>query len=128
MRKTARIVLIITIIILSVVFLRNRASQDTILSKEIHAILEREEQQIDLTLMTDFEWDAVEVFGPYTTNEIIEDSMDIRFRGDNGGIDVLEDRFLLVFADEKNAVKTAVLSRKYGDFLIKDNKMLLVVE
>lgn len=126
MRKTAWILLIITMIILGVVFLGNRASQDAILSKEIHSALEQEEKQIDLTTKTSFEWDAVEVFGPYTTNEIIEDSMDIRFRGDNGGIDVLEDRFLLVFADEKNAVKTAVLSRKYGDFLIKDNKMLLV--
>ncbi|PID22847.1 hypothetical protein CSV61_04185 [Sporosarcina sp. P3] len=125
MRKTAWILLII-MIILGIVFLGNRASQDAILSKDIHLALEQEEKQIDLTTMTSFEWDAVEVFGPYTTNEIIEDSMDIRFRGDNGGIDVLEDRFLLVFADEKNAVKTVVLSRKYGDFLIKDNKILLV--
>ncbi|ARF18678.1 hypothetical protein [Sporosarcina ureae] len=126
MRKTAWILLIITMIILGVVFLGNRASQDAILSKDIHSALEQEEKLIDLTTMTSFEWGAVEVFGPYTTNEIIEDSMDIRFRGDSGGIDVLEDRFLLVFADEKNAVKTAVLSRKYGDFLIKDNKILLV--
>ena len=126
MRKIALILLIITIIILGAVFLWNRASQDTILSKEIHSMLEQGAKQIDLTTMTDFEWDAVEVFGHYTTNEIIEDSMDIRFKGDNGGIDVLEDRFLLVFADGKNAVKTAVLSRKYGDFTIKDNKIVIV--
>ncbi|PIC84919.1 hypothetical protein CSV72_16340 [Sporosarcina sp. P20a] len=126
MRKIALIVLIITLIILSAIFLGNRASQDTILGKEIHSILEQEEKQMDLTTMTDFEWDAVEVFGPYSTNEIIEDSMDIRFKGDNGGIDVLEDRFLLVFANGKNAVKTVVLSRKYGNFTIKDNKILIV--
>lgn len=126
MRKIALILLIITIIILGVVFLGNRASQDTILSKKIHSMLEQGAKQIDLTTITDFEWNAVEVFGPYTTNEIIEDSMDIRFKGDNGGIDILEDRFLLVFADEKNAVKTAVLYRKYGDITIKDNKILIV--
>ncbi|PIC89361.1 hypothetical protein CSV71_10600 [Sporosarcina sp. P21c] len=126
MRKIALILLIITIIILGAVFLANRASQDMILRKEIHSMLEQGAKQIDLTTMTDFEWNAVEVFGPYTTNEIIEDSMDIRFKGDNGGIEVLEDRFLLVFADGKNAVKTAVLSRKYGDFTIKDNKILIV--
>lgn len=76
--------------------------------------------------MADFEWDAVKAFGPYTTNEIIDDSMGIQFKGDNGGIERIENRFLLVFANGKNAVKTVVLSREYGDFTIKDNKLLIV--
>ncbi|AOV08154.1 hypothetical protein [Sporosarcina ureilytica] len=126
MRKIVLIALMLTIVIISAVFWGNRANQDTILSKEIHSTLAQGAKQIDLTTMTVFEWDAVEVFGPYTTNEIIEDSMDIRFKGDNGGIDVLDDRFLLVFADRENAVKTAVLSRKYGDFTIQNNKTLNV--
>lgn len=128
MRKIAWILLIIMFLILSIVFLGNRASQDTILSKEINSRLELGEKQIDLTTMTDFEWDAVEAFGPYTTNDIIEDSMDIRFRGDNGAIHLIENRFLLVFADKKKAVKTAILYRKYGDFKIEDNKILIVEE
>lgn len=126
MRKITWTLLIIMFLILGVVFWGNRASQDGILSKEISSRLEQGEKQIDLTTMTEFEWDAVDVFGPYTTNDIIEDSMDIRFRGDNGGIDVIENQFLLVFADKKKAVKTAVLYRKYGDFKINDNKTLIV--
>lgn len=126
MRKKALILFILTIFILGLIYLRGWASQDVVLGKEIHAMFEQGEKQIDLTTMTDFEWDAVGVFGPYTTNDIIEDSMDIRFKGDTGGIDSLEDRFLLVFADKKKAVKTAVLYRKYGDFKIEGNKMLIL--
>lgn len=126
MRKIVFILIIIAIVILSAVFLGSRASQDMILSKEIHSMLEQGIKQIDLTTMTDFEWDAVEAFGPYTTNEIIEESMNIRFKGDTGGIEVIENRFLLVFADEKNAVRTVVLSREYGDFTIKNKRLLIV--
>lgn len=52
--------------------------------------------------------------------------MVIKFKGDNGGIDILDDRFLLVFADDKHAVKTVVLSREYSSYSIKDNKYLSV--
>ena len=70
--------------------------------------------------MADFEWDAVKAFGPYTTNEIIDDSMGIQFKGDNGGIERIENRFLLVFANGKNAVKTVVLSRLEPLFIVLD--------
>ncbi|WP_346235130.1 hypothetical protein MKY04_21930 [Lysinibacillus telephonicus] len=126
MKKIVYIFLTIAIVILFAELFWNRASQDTILSKDIHSLIQQGENQIDLTTLTDFEWIAVNVYGPYTTNEMIEDSMGIQFKGDNGGIDVLEDRFLLVFANEKNALKTAVLSRKYGDYTVKDNKFLIV--
>ena len=32
--------------------------------------------------MADFEWDTVKAFGPYTTNEIIDDSMALSVRID----------------------------------------------
>lgn len=40
-------------------------------------------------------------YDPYTTKEAIEEYMDIKFTGTNGGIDMLDDRFLLVFVDNK---------------------------
>ena len=52
--------------------------------------------------------------------------MEIKFKGNNGGIDILEDRFLLVCADGKYAIKTVVLSREYGNYDIKDSKFLSV--
>lgn len=96
------------------------------LGKQIISKLEQGIKQIELTTMTDFEGDTVMAFGPYITNDIIEESMGIQFKGDNFGIEVIENRFLLVFAYENNAVKTIVLSREYGDFTIKNNKLLIV--
>ncbi|MFF5993576.1 hypothetical protein AAGS61_02325 [Lysinibacillus sp. KU-BSD001] len=126
MKKTGYIILIFAIVVLLVQFFWNRATQDTTLGKDIHSLIEQGDKQIDLTALTNFEWVSVEVFGPYTTKEIIEDSMNIHFKGDNGGIDVLEDRFLLIFANKKHAVKTVVLSREYGDYNINNNKFLVV--
>lgn len=126
MKKIIYSALMIVIILLFVGYLGNRASQDTVLSKDIHALLEQGAKQMELTAMTDFEWDAVSAFGPYTTNDIIEDSMGIQFKGDSGGIEVIENRFLLVFANGKHAVKTVILSREYGDYAIKNNKLLIV--
>ena len=124
MKKVVYVFFIIAAIGLAVILLGNRASQDTILAKEIDSLFENGETQIDLTRVTDFNWTQVSVFGPYTTDEVFEDSMSIKFKGDNGGIDILEDRFLLVFANDKYAVKTVVLSRKHGTYTIKDNKFL----
>ncbi len=126
MKKMVSVILIIAAIGLAVTFLGNRASQDTALAKKIDSLLENSETQIDLTALTDFNWTQVAVFGPYTANEVIEDSMGIKFKGDNGGIDMLDDRFLLVFADDKYAIKTVVLFRKHGSYSIEDNKFLTV--
>jgi len=126
MKKIVYVILIIASIGLAVTLLGNRASQDKVLAKEIDSLFETSETQIDLTAVTDFKWNQVAVFGPYTSNEIIEDSMGIKFKGDNGGIDILDDRFLLVFANDKYAKKTIVLSRKHGSYSIKDNKFLII--
>ncbi|MFJ7887799.1 hypothetical protein ACIQYL_06930 [Lysinibacillus xylanilyticus] len=126
MKKIVYVVFIIAVIGLAVNLLGNRTSQDTGLAKEIDSLLEKGETQIDLTGLTNFKWTQVSLFGPYTTDESIENSMNIEFKGDNGGIDILDDRFLLVFANEKHAVKTVVLSRKHGTYTIKDNKFLVV--
>ena len=126
MRKIALLLFLIMIIVLGAVLLGNRANQDMRLSKEIDSELAQGVKQIDLSTMPKFEWKTVGVFGPYTTNEQIEDAMNIQFSGDNGGIDVLDDRFLLVFSDGKNAIETVVLSREYGDFFIEGNKVLIV--
>ena len=126
MKKVVYVILIIAAIAFAVTLFGNRASQDMVLAKEIDSLLENGETQIDLTGVTDFNWTQVSVFGPYTSDEVIEDSMGIKFKGDNGGIDMLDDRFLVVFANDKYAVKTVVISRKSGTYIIKDNKYLTV--
>jgi hypothetical protein len=126
MKKTVYVILIIAAISLAMALLGNRANQDTVLAKKMDSLLEKGEKQVDLTEVTDFEWTQVGVFGPYTSDEVIEETIGIKFKGDNGGIDILDDRFLLVFADEKYAVKTIVLSKKHGAYSIQDNKILSV--
>ena len=126
MKKIVYAILIIAALGLVVTLFGNRASQDKVLAKDIDALFETSETQIDLTELTDFKWTQVAVFEPYTSNTAIEDSMTIKFKGDNGNVDNLDDRFLLVFANDKYAKKTVVLSRKHGSYSIKDNKFLIV--
>ena len=96
MKKMVYVILIFAVLGLAVTVLKkNGASQDTLLSKEIGSLLENGETQIDLSELTDFDWTQVATFGPYTTNEVIEESMEIKFKGNNGGIDILEDRFFI---------------------------------
>ena len=123
MKKLVYIVLVIAAISLAINLLANRASQDKDLAQKINSLVENGETQINLTEITDFNWTQAAIFGPYTTNEEIEESMGIKFKGDNGHIDVLDHRSLLVFANEKYAVRTVVTT---GAYAIKDNKFLIV--
>lgn len=126
MYKIMFTILIITILGLLGTFFWNNIDEDPITAGEIHSLLEQGETQIDLTTLTNLEWTTVDLFGPYTTDEMIEESTGIKFNFLFGGIDVMETNFLLVFADDKKAIKTINLSRKYGDYTVKDNKFLIV--
>lgn len=124
MKKMIFVILVIIAIAVIATLLQPRPDKD--LAQEIETLLENGETTIDLKAITDFEWTQVEVFGPYTSDEVIEDTMGIKFRGDNGGIDYLDSIVLLVFADEMKDVKTVVLSRKYGSYSVKENEKLSV--
>lgn len=127
MKKNHYIIVIVVIILGSLLlFWGSQAGENTISANDIYTLIEQGETQIDLTKLTDLEWTQVAAFGPYTTDEMIKDSMDIQFNFLFGGIDVLETDFLLVFANEKKPVKKIYLSRKYGDYTVKENKILIV--
>lgn len=122
-RKINSILLTFALIITLVFAIRNLDDQLSISSEDIHALIEAGEMQIDLAKLTNFEWDTVHVFGPYTTDEMIEDSTGIKFIF--GGIDVSESSFLLLFAHADKPIKKIYLSRKYGDYKIVKNKFLV---
>lgn len=124
MKKMIFVILVIIAIAVIATLLQPRPDKD--LAQEIETLLENGETTIDLKAITDFEWTQVEVFGPYTSDEVIEETMGIKFRGDNGGIDYLDSIVLLVFADEMKDVKTVVLSRKYGSYSVKENEKFSV--
>lgn len=128
MKKIIYILLVIGLLFVAIEFFSHRASQDLILAEKIGDLLKQGEERVDLAELTSFEWDQVAVFGPYTSKEEMDATMGIRFKGDNGGIEMLDDRFLLVFAHKKHAVKTVVLSREFGShrYVTEGNQFLIV--
>lgn len=86
------------------------------------------ETKIDLKEVTNTEWTNVGIMIPYTSDEAIEEYMDIEFTGNNQGIDMLDDRFLLVFADDKTDVKTVKLSIEEVVYHIENNRYLIIEE
>ena len=84
------------------------------------------ETKIDLKEVTNTKWTNVGIMIPYTSDKAIEEQMDIEFTGNNRGIDMLDDRFLLVFADDKTDVKTVKLSNEELVYHIEDNRYLII--
>lgn len=97
------------------------------LGKKIEELAKSGETAITLPPLTDFDWDQAMVYGPYTTKDVIEESLKITFKGDTHGIELLEDRFLLVFAKGKYAVRTVPLSRIPGNYHMAPGDDVLVV-
>jgi len=126
MKKNHYVIVTAFILLYSLILFWASQTEKSLTPNEIYSLIEQGETQIDLTSITDFEWTKVEVFGPYTTGKMIEDSMDIEFPFFNGGIDVIETKFILVFADGKKPVDTLYLSREYGDYTVIGNKFLVV--
>ncbi|MEK4025919.1 hypothetical protein [Sporosarcina sp. FSL W7-1283] len=101
----------VLIIAMVSLFFVNRASEDPVLAMKIVEQAKSSTTEIPLSTLTDFDWDRALVYGPYTTGDVIEDSLNVKFKGNINGLDIREDMFLLVFAKGDHAVKTAVLSR-----------------
>ena len=104
-------------------FFINRASEDTVLAKKILEQAENGTTEISLSTLTDFDWEKALVYGPYTTVDVIEESLNVEFKGSINGIDSRDDIFLLVFAKGNHAIKTVELSRKSGDYYEKNGTL-----
>ncbi|UKJ43871.1 hypothetical protein [Lysinibacillus sp. ACHW1.5] len=114
------VVLMLTMLFL---FLGNRANEDTLLAKNIMEKANSGTTVVSLNKLTDFDWEKAQIFGPYTTKDVIEETMDIQFKGSISGLDVREDICLLVFVKEGHAIKTAVLYRDMGDYSTKNGML-----
>lgn len=100
------------------------ASQYTVDRGKLIDLLEQGETTIDLTEVTNFEWTKAVAFGPYTTTEMMEETLGISL-GFGGG-EVLESNFKIVFVNDKKKLSSVTLSREYGDYSVKDNRYLVV--
>ncbi|KAB2334522.1 hypothetical protein F7731_15045 [Cytobacillus depressus] len=103
----------IVVVIIAFILNLNRAQENMKLEQVIHSIVEdKNNSQFNLNPLTDFSWDKAQLFGPYTTKEIIEESLGVSYDGQTGGIDYREDIFLLVFLHEDKVVQYAILDRQ----------------
>lgn len=64
------------------------------------------------------EWEEMYMFGPYTTNEMVEEKLGRRFRGPSLAWDELN--FLLVLVDTKKSVRYALLPRRHRAYITTD--------
>lgn len=72
---------------------------------------------LDLDEVTQFEWDTVHVFGPYTPAHAIIDALGFRWRdGEVEGPDA-DGRQLIVFVRDRSVVGAAVMDRCRPDFV-----------
>lgn len=124
MKNLKLIIPIVVIGILIITYTLIQTGKDSIMPDEIYAQIEQGKQKIDLTELTTMKWTEARAFGPYSTTKTIEESMGVNFL--LGGIDVMETKFLLVFAKEGKVVDMIYLDRKYGDYSIKDDQYLFV--
>ena len=62
-------------------FFVNRASEDTMLAMKILEQAESGATEISLSTLTDFDWEKASVYGPYTTVDVIEESLNVEFKG-----------------------------------------------
>ncbi|WP_412069354.1 hypothetical protein [Rubrivirga sp. IMCC43871] len=71
---------------------------------------------VDLAALAPFEWDRLYIVGPYVSQGVFEaqTGVDWPFWWRWGWIDWLDDRVLLVFADEDEAVAAVELERQDG--------------
>lgn len=106
---------LIVVVVIAFILDLNRAQKNRELENLIYSIVEdKKNREFNLNPLTDFTWDNAELFGPYTTKELIEESLGVSYNGQTGGIDYREDLFLLVFLHDNKVVQYAYLDRQDG--------------
>lgn len=128
MKKYVYSTLVVLLAVTLFIMFSNRAERDMTFEEEIIALMAQGQKEIDLRKLSTDDWTRAALFPPYTTNEVIEETMDIQFSGDNGQIDLLDCCFLLVLATDEEAVKTAMLPMHYGIEEIREHRVLILKE
>ena len=124
MKKNFSLILVVVLLLGLLVFWTINKQQYTVSVGELNELLEQGETTIDLKEVTDFEWTQAVAFGPYTTTDMMEESLGISI-GFGGG-EVMESNFKIVFANDEKKLSSITLSREYGDYSVKDNRYLVV--
>ncbi len=80
---------------------------------------------LNLSKLTDFDWDSLLILPPYTSEERIEHKLNVNLSSvKNVGISSRDDIDLLVFFKEKRAIRMVEYLRYPGDFKQKEVKFI----
>lgn len=72
--------------------------------------------EIDITPLTDFDWDKAYLITPYTDEETINKQLRVKFK-DPTNIGYRDDIYLLVFLDKNKVVQYVEIPTKYGQLM-----------
>ena len=101
----------------------NSASEDTLLAKNIMEKANNGTTVVSLNKLTDFDWEKRKFLDLIQRKMRLKKQCTYSLKGSISGLDVREDIFLLVFAKEGHAIKTAVLYRNIGDYSTKNGML-----
>ncbi|RCW63897.1 hypothetical protein [Saliterribacillus persicus] len=94
------------------------------LSETIYSIVEnKNSSEISLKSLTSFDWEKAFLFTPYTTQEEIEERLDVNFN-DPSNIDYRDDIYLLVLMNDGIVDQYVEVARQGADFKIGEKEYL----
>ena len=90
---------------------------DKSLSEKVEVKFEAEGETIDLSDLSDFEWDNILILGPYSNIQRIENELKLDLSNiKENGIQYNDSFNLIVFLNDNESVKIIELRRTSGDF------------
>lgn len=120
----------LTILILSLLLLvgcnQNNVQHNTKLEEAIFSVVEdKNNNEIDINSLTNFDWDKAFLFAPYTPQESINEQLGVDFK-DPSNIDFRDDIYLLVFLNDDTVVQYAEINRNHqrSDFSVDEKGYL----
>ncbi len=107
--------------------LASYSGQDRSISDKIKdQVRAKSSASLDLTLVGPEGWERVCIFGPYTTNELVETDLGFKWNADSeSSISVSDGINLIVFTRGKEVVGFAEHRRRDGDFVSDENRCTL---
>ena len=118
------IIVIIFSLLLLVGCSQSSLQQNTELEETIHSVIkDKNISEINTNSLTNFDWDKAFLFAPYTTQESIEEQLDVDFK-DPSKIDIRDDIYLLVFLNDNKAVHYAEINRQQSEFSLGEKEYL----
>lgn len=114
-----RIILLLVITSFTSCNFFSQLSSDTELTEKINSEYLKERKPIDLTKLTDFEWDNYLVIGPYQIREEVEKKYNLDLSNISEYATADDSKKLLVFIKNKKSVKICSIRAAFSD-----NKLL----